>query len=863
MNKGQKSIYNLAVVLIAFIVLSSLTTGIMVHRSSMKMFRDQAKRELQSKAILIDKTIQQLQDQALSIAFSFANLEEVIQAYRIEDEQAAKEKLFSIVSPIISRMESQSGKDIIKVHFHYPPAKSFLREWNQTGGDDLSTFRNTILYVSENKEPLKCIELGKGGFAIRGISPIFDNGAYVGSVEVFYEIHDIYPFISDTIKAYDYLVLANKESVDKLFFSKEQNKYIKGQLNNYYIIENSSGDTAFSSLIQELTSINENDAFHFDHTGNYYLAIVPLTDFTNQNVGKIIFAVNEKDHYRETLIQIAIITGFILISGIILIIIILAFIRSLRRRFHRYNKELRSRNTKIHQINKELDQSMDTLKKAKLKAEEANKTKSEFLANMSHEIRTPMNAILGYSEIIEHKIEDEALRQYISGIRTSGKTLMQIINDILDLSKIEAGRVEIKYEATNPHKLINEFRQVFDLKITEKGLDFDIIIDEDLPKCIIIDATRLRQIMFNLIGNAIKFTQKGGIKVIVRSKENIADLSVSTVNIDIDIIDSGIGISKEQQEVIFEAFRQHEGQDIGRYGGTGLGLTITKKLASMMNGDISLISTPGIGSTFTVHLKDVQIAAIAPEENESFDYSTNINFKGGKILVVEDIQSNRTVIKGYLENYNIEIFEAENGEEGIEVAKKELPDLILMDIHMPVMNGHEATLSLKQLEETKHIPVVALTASVFKHQEDEINQIVDGFLRKPVSRKNLINELAKYLEHDNLDSEPIINISQPTPTKIEIPVEEKLLSEVASHSKHEIIIESLQNIFTSKIEEIRKSMNIKRIQAIADELMIISEKYDLTTLKIVTKELKQASTTFNIKSINHQIDLITKVIEKL
>ena len=288
---------------------------------------------------------------------------------------------------------------------------------------------------------------------------------------------------------------------------------------------------------------------------------------------------------------------------------------------------------------------------------------------MSHEIRTPMNAILGFSELLKIYITNDRANEYLDGIISSGKNLIGIINDILDLSKIEAGKFEINYETVNPYNICNDIKQIFSLKAIEKGLSFDIIIDPILPEWLILDELRLRQILFNLVGNAVKFTNKGSITLNICAENKVIDESV--IELIIKIKDTGIGISHEYQERIFEAFSQQEGQDSRKFGGTGLGLTITKRLLEIMNGRLS----------------------------------------------------------------------------AIELAKKEKPDLILMDIMMPELNGFEATKIIKETPETSKIPIIALTASVVKEKIAYIRTICDGYLRKPVSKLDLIEEISKYIPH--------------------------------------------------------------------------------------------------------------------
>ncbi len=250
------------------------------------------------------------------------------------------------------------------------------------------------------------------------------------------------------------------------------------------------------------------------------------------------------------------------------------------------------------------------LKKARDAANAANQAKSEFLANMSHEIRTPMNAVIGFSDILAFQITDIKQKSYLESIQIAGKNLLNLINDILDLSKIEAGRFKIHYEPVNILAIFNELQQIFVLKIAEKNLDFIVDIDTELPETLMLDEIRLRQILLNLIGNAIKFTDSGYIKI--NAKQIYQKDKSNQLELVVTIEDSGIGIPADQQEIIFESFRQQDGQSTRKYGGTGLGLAISKRLVEMMNGQISVTSIPGKGSSFSIILPRVKVVVTAP-----------------------------------------------------------------------------------------------------------------------------------------------------------------------------------------------------------------------------------------------------------
>jgi len=486
----------------------------------------------------------------------------------------------------------------------------------------------------------------------------------------------------------------------------------------------------------------------------------------------------------------------------------------------------------------EREEDIELIRQTSEAAVAANKAKSEFLANMSHEIRTPMNAILGFSELLKEELGDNPkYSDFITGITNSGKNLLELINDILDLSKIEAGKMEIKYEAVNLRDIIDEIRDIFSIKTTEKGLAFDIIYDEKLPKSLILDATRVRQILFNLVGNAVKFTDKGQIRVVVASKD--PDKEGSKIDIILKVQDTGIGIEKSQQEIIFEAFQQKEGQSTRKYGGTGLGLSITKRLTEMMGGKIFLDSTPGIGSTFTVELYGVRIAAGMNTRRESkIVQSVKYNFEGGKILLVEDVDTNRQVIEYYLKPYNFKIVEATNGQEAIEILEKFSPDIIFMDLHMPIMDGYTARKIIKSNPATSHIPIIALTASAIKEEVDEILEMFDGYLRKPVTKQQLLNELARFLRHTEEEK----------PKSSENIVTYQSMDDIINEITDEMIQDFTENILP-EFQIVKKSLYISKIKSFAEKLLDFGKKHNYPKAVEFANELIKQANAFKIDRI--------------
>ena len=359
------------------------------------------------------------------------------------------------------------------------------------------------------------------------------------------------------------------------------------------------------------------------------------------------------------------------------------------------------------------------LKEAKEDAEAANKAKSEFLANMSHEIRTPLNAVLGFSDLLEGSIDGKKEKDFLRSIKSSGNTLLKLINDILDLSKIEAGRMEILREPVSIKNLFQDIAHIFNSEIEKKGLLFEIECDPDMPPVLYLDEIRIRQVLINLVGNALKFTAKGSVRLAARQMDKKRD-SAKGIDLEISVTDTGIGIVPQDHERIFDSFKQQSGESNRKYGGTGLGLAICRRLTELMNGTIKVESELGKGSCFKVALCGVHKSDLDKSEDEKPAFMRqNIVFEKNKILIVDDEENNRKLLKEILKRSGLDVMEAEDGSQAVEIVDKENPALILMDIWMPVMDGYDATRVLKSSQKTKHIPIIALTATV--KDENDIN----------------------------------------------------------------------------------------------------------------------------------------------
>jgi PAS domain S-box-containing protein len=498
----------------------------------------------------------------------------------------------------------------------------------------------------------------------------------------------------------------------------------------------------------------------------------------------------------------------------------------------------------------------EELQRSREEAIEANRAKSEFLANMSHEIRTPLNAVIGFTELLESLVCERKQMSYLESIKSGGKNLLLLINDILDLSKIEAGKLEFRYEPINPYSLINEIKQIFALKIEEKKIDFIIDVDDEIPQSLILDEVRLRQVIFNLIGNAIKFTQHGYVRFSV--KKLPAHNDSSKIDLLVSVEDTGIGIPADQHERIFDAFQQQSGQSTRKYGGTGLGLSISKRLVEMMKGEITLKSKPGKGSIFEFRLKDVEIGTGLDCANGSddFDYS-QIVFEPALIMIVDDIELNRLLIIENFSTKTMHVIEAEDGEKAVALALQHKPDLIFMDIRMPVMNGFEAARIIKTTSETSKIPIVALTASVRREDQDkDYAQYFDGYLRKPVSRSELYREMSVFLKHSQ-----IVKPLQKEELSQEKPKGKK--SRKLTNDERSELIQLYDGILLTLWKEAIEFQMSDGIETFAGSVKNTGEKFKITELIKFGDDLLNYVDNFDLNKMEESLKEFPKLITKL
>ncbi len=494
------------------------------------------------------------------------------------------------------------------------------------------------------------------------------------------------------------------------------------------------------------------------------------------------------------------------------------------------------------------------LLEAKDAADSANRAKSEFLANMSHEIRTPLNAVIGFSELLTAQIKDSKQQSYLAAIQTGGRSLLTLINDILDLSKIEAGRLEIQPETVNVKLLMEEVRQIFTLKASEKRLELLVEADASLPPALLLDEARLRQVLLNLVGNAVKFTDRGHVALAARAATN--QETPGAVDVLLTVSDTGIGIPDGQRETIFESFRQQDGQSTRKYGGTGLGLTITRRLIELMYGQITVRSNVGEGSVFEIRLPHVPV--VIGENAATFlhtaESAQTVTFAGGTALVADDIPFNRSLLREWLSQAGLTAIEAEDGESAAQLAETERPDVILLDIRIPKMDGYETLQRLRSRPATQAIPVIALTATATTEEADNIAKAgFDGCLTKTLDIQALFRLLARYL-----------TVREQTEAHVAPPAEEPRFDYLPERRD---LLPELLRVLQTELQPIwdtlHGAMDMDEIEAFAERLQAVGITYQSAGLQRYAAQLRAYAEQFDILHLETALRAYSDILAEL
>jgi len=507
-------------------------------------------------------------------------------------------------------------------------------------------------------------------------------------------------------------------------------------------------------------------------------------------------------------------------------------LKELENAFNFMIKELISGNDILEKRIKErtvlLEETTLIAEKNARSAKSANLAKSTFLANMSHEIRTPMNGIIGTTNLALMSKPNIKIKDYLSIIQISAKSLLDIINDILDFSKIEAKKLDIESVGLNLIELVSNLESMIRFRTSEKKLEFNILINKNVPKYILGDSTRIRQVLLNFLSNAVKFTERGKIEL---------KLYVKSEKLFFVVSDTGIGIANENMDKIFKSFSQEDTSTTRKFGGTGLGLTISKELIKLMNGELQIKSEVGVGSKFGFFINLYEATEEDCKKDKNYFLTNEELSKGLKedftVLVAEDNKINMMMIKDVLERKKCKVIKAENGKIAIEKYLSEKIDLILMDMQMPVMNGLEATQKIreieakafnsKNIEKLKNIPIYALTANVMtEDRKKAIKSGMDGFLTKPIDIRDVYSVINKYANKNNILIDKVTDKTISIRDKKEVFDYQALLDILDNDNNlfYELIGEFINELpkEVKKIEEIIKSEDRVRLKKIAHKM---------------------------------------------
>ncbi|NLT69677.1 MAG: response regulator [Verrucomicrobiaceae bacterium] len=502
------------------------------------------------------------------------------------------------------------------------------------------------------------------------------------------------------------------------------------------------------------------------------------------------------------------------------------------------------------------------LERDKDEAERMAHEKSRFLASMNHEIRTPLNALLGFSELLDNEVTSDRGRRYLAAIRTSGGTLADLINDILDLSRIESGILELAPCPVNVREFARGIQVVFEEQASGRGLLFEFSVDEDCPERLVFDPIRVRQVLANLLGNALKFTTEGSIRGCIRADK----VEAESCELLFSVRDTGRGIAPEKMAMIFQPFRQAESSD-EMLGGTGLGLSICHELATLMGGALEVMSEVGAGSEFRLLLPHVErVKTPGSPTTEDTATASFDDLPPSRILVVDDNPFNIELIAGFFEDTHHHIEYAENGLAALDRMKETPPDIVLMDIRMPVMGGDEARALMQEDDRLADVPVIAVTASTLSSQDKQIRECFDGYLRKPFTRASLFRGMSAVLARragapDGVARDTSENQRNPRPTATTVPPADP--APAGQKRTREGLVEALETLRDERWPHLLRAMLLSDVDSVADELGHLAVRYDEPALADYARELHAAVEQIHPPRIEKLLKGFHELIEKI
>jgi signal transduction histidine kinase len=515
--------------------------------------------------------------------------------------------------------------------------------------------------------------------------------------------------------------------------------------------------------------------------------------------------------------------------------------------FNTMVQKLREAQETLNRRNAELD-------RARTSAEAASQAKSDFLANVTHEIRTPMNIILGFTEVMAAEVADPRHREFLRAMDASGRLLLTLINDILDLSRVEAGKLTLTPVPTDLRQVIREIARLFEARGAEKGVRIAAEVAPVVPAAVTLDADRLRQILVNLVGNAVKFTPEGEVRIAVDGKMTAED----RLDLTVTVRDTGPGIPASERERVFEPFVQRPETAGGMGGeaeGAGLGLAIARRLVRLMGGSVNVGEAPGGGALFTLVFRDVPAArpgaaANAGDETES---AGKVRFRGGTVLVGDDVAMNRRMLQAMLAAVGVAAIEAEGGEAVLEKARALRPDLVLLDLRMPDRDGLSVARELRDDPATRDIPLVAVTATIQGERRDAAREVFDGVLVKPVRWRELNELVARHLPL----AEPAPNLAPPP----EPPPGPALPPGAALRLDR--LAELLEADLLPEWRRLTEVMVVGEVEDFARRIRELGLRYRCEPVRVWGEQLARRADSVDVPAIRQSLERFPEVIEAL